>query len=55
MIYHFYWCRDNEKIDKIVQSLGLKISTRELHHTDMKIRLSAICSQWLPLAPAVLG
>lgn len=47
--------RDKEKTEKIVQSLGLKVSARDLSHSDTRVRLSAICSQWLPLAPAILG
>ena len=50
-----YVYRDKEKIDKIVHSLGLKVSARDLSHSDIRVRLSAICSRWLPLAPAVLG
>ena len=48
-------CRDKEKMDKIVHSLGLKISARDLSHSDKRITLLAICSRWLPIAPAVLG
>ena len=48
-------CRDKEKVDKIVHSLGLKISARDLSHSDRRITLLAICSRWLPIAPAVLG
>lgn len=47
--------RDKERIDKIVRSLELKVSSRDLSHTDPRVRLSAICSRWLPLAPAILG
>jgi len=50
-----YVYRDKEKIDKIVHSLGLKVSARDLSHSDTRVRLSAVCSQWLPLAHAVLG
>ena len=42
------------KIEKIVASLGLRVSARDSRHTDPRVHLSAICSQWLPLAPAVL-
>ena len=52
-MYIFY--RDKEKIDKIVHSLGLKVSARDLNHSDKRVSLSAICSQWLPIAPTVLG
>lgn len=50
-----HYCRDREKIDKIVTSLGLKIGAREARHSDPKVQLSAICSQWLPISHAVLG
>lgn len=47
--------KDKEKIDKIVTSLGLKMGAREARHSDPKVQLSAICSQWLPIAHAVLA
>nr|XP_032803410.1 elongation factor-like GTPase 1 [Petromyzon marinus] len=47
--------RDKEKSEKIVNSLGLKILARDMRHTDPKVYLSAICSQWLPLSEAVLS
>lgn len=52
-IYYFLY-RDKEKIEKIVTSLGLKIGARESRHTDPKVQLNAICSQWLPISDAVL-
>ena len=42
-------------LQKIVQSLNLKMTTRDMRHTDAKVQLQAVCSQWLPLANAVLG
>eukprot|EP00079_Xenopus_tropicalis_P012755 XP_002940146.2 PREDICTED: elongation factor-like GTPase 1 [Xenopus tropicalis] len=47
--------REKEKIDKIVLSLGLKISPRESRHSDPKVHVNAICSQWLPISQAVLS
>ncbi|KAK1327732.1 hypothetical protein QTO34_012637 [Cnephaeus nilssonii] len=47
--------KDKEKIDKIVTSLGLKIGAREARHSDPKVQISAICSQWLPISQAVLA
>ncbi|XP_022525240.2 elongation factor-like GTPase 1 [Astyanax mexicanus] len=47
--------RDKEKVEKIVASLGLKVMARDLRHSDPKVLLSAICSQWLPLSQAVLS
>ncbi|XP_045545400.1 elongation factor-like GTPase 1 [Salmo salar] len=46
--------RDKEKIDKMMMSLGVKVMTRDLRHSDPKVLLSAICSQWLPVSQAVL-
>lgn len=36
-------------------SLGLKIGAREARHSDPKVQLNAMCSQWLPISQAVLG
>ncbi|XP_023110595.2 elongation factor-like GTPase 1 isoform X3 [Felis catus] len=47
--------RDKEKIDRIVTSLGLKIGAREARHSDPKVQINAICSQWLPISHAVLA
>ncbi|XP_064123267.1 elongation factor-like GTPase 1 isoform X1 [Loxodonta africana] len=47
--------KDKEKIDKIVTSLGLKIGAREARHSDPKVQISAVCSQWLPISQAVLA
>ncbi|XP_054569321.1 elongation factor-like GTPase 1 [Eptesicus fuscus] len=47
--------KDKEKIDKIVTSLGLKLGAREARHSDPKVQISAICSQWLPISQAVLA
>lgn len=54
-LYEAVTKRDKEKIDKIVSSLGLKIGARESRHTDPKVQLNAICSQWLPISEAVLS
>ena len=34
--------------------MGLKISLRDFSNADRNVHLFAICSQWLPLADAVL-
>uniref|UniRef100_A0A8C6S756 Elongation factor-like 1 n=1 Tax=Neogobius melanostomus TaxID=47308 RepID=A0A8C6S756_9GOBI len=47
--------RDKEKVDKVVTSLGVKIMARDTRHSDPKVLLSAICSQWLPVPQAVLS
>uniref|UniRef100_A0A8C7TK48 Elongation factor-like 1 n=1 Tax=Oncorhynchus mykiss TaxID=8022 RepID=A0A8C7TK48_ONCMY len=46
--------RDKEKIEKMMMSLGVKVMTRDSRHSDPKVLLSAICSQWLPVSQAVL-
>ena len=42
-------------MERIVSTMNLKISPRDMRHVDPKVRLFAVCSQWLPLASAVLG
>lgn len=34
--------------------MNLKISARDSRHTNPRVHLFALCSQWLPLAKAVL-
>lgn len=46
--------KDKEKMLKMIESLNIKLTNRDLRHTDVKVQLQAVCSQWLPLAPAVL-
>ena len=59
---HVYYCirdiccfRDKEKTERIVKSLGLKLSARELTHTNVRQRLQHVLAQWLPLSKATLG
>jgi ribosome assembly protein 1 len=47
--------KDKARVEKMVASLGLKISARDSRHSDPRVHLTALCSQWLPLAPAVLA
>uniref|UniRef100_A0A672YTE5 Elongation factor-like 1 n=1 Tax=Sphaeramia orbicularis TaxID=375764 RepID=A0A672YTE5_9TELE len=47
--------RDKEKVEKVVTSLGVKVMARDTRHSDPKVLLSAICSQWLPVSQAVLS
>ncbi|KAM4597112.1 elongation factor-like GTPase 1 isoform 1-T1 [Fundulus diaphanus] len=47
--------RDEEKVKKVVTSLGITVMTRDLRHSDPKVLLHAICSQWLPVSRAVLS
>ena len=41
-------------IEKIVKSLNLKIALRDSRHSDPRVQLTAITSQWLPVSKAVL-
>ncbi|XP_074515485.1 elongation factor-like GTPase 1 [Sebastes fasciatus] len=47
--------RDKEKVEKMMTSLGVKVMARDSRHSDPKVLLSAICSQWLPVSQAVLS
>ncbi|XP_044734864.1 elongation factor-like GTPase 1 [Chrysoperla carnea] len=47
--------KDREKVGPIVEKLGIKLTTRDLRLTDMRLLLQAITNQWLPLANAVLN
>lgn len=49
-----FFPRDKKQVDKIVTSLGLKVSARDSRHTNPRVHLFALCSQWLPLARATL-
>eukprot|EP00965_Chrysotila_dentata_P084048 2774433-Pleurochrysis_carterae.AAC.1 len=46
---------DAAAVNKIVRSLSLTVSPRELDHADHVVSLRAIMRAWLPLAPAVLN
>jgi ribosome assembly protein 1 len=46
--------RDQEKIEKIIKSLNLKILPRDLKSKDMRALLQTVMMQWLPLSKAVL-
>lgn len=47
--------RDDEKIQKIVDKLGAKVSPRDMRSTDHKALLNVIMSQWIPLSHSLLG
>lgn len=47
--------KDKAMVDKIVQSLQLKVHPRDLKHSDPKVQVQALLSKWLPLASSVLG
>ncbi|KAI5840155.1 P-loop containing nucleoside triphosphate hydrolase protein [Morchella snyderi] len=46
--------RDQERIEKIVKSLNIKVLPRELKSKDTRTLLTSIFSQWLPLSTSVL-
>lgn len=46
--------RDKERLQKIADSLGLKLAARDLRSSDPKHQLHAVMSQWLPVAPCIL-
>ncbi|KAJ9594763.1 hypothetical protein L9F63_013973, partial [Diploptera punctata] len=45
---------EKDKVQKIADSLNIKMTTRDMRHTDGKVQLQALCGQWLPLAKTVL-
>ena len=46
--------RDLDKTTKIVESLKIEVPKRDLNHTDPKIRIKSIFTQWLPLSNCIL-
>ncbi|XP_012174715.1 elongation factor-like GTPase 1 isoform X2 [Bombus terrestris] len=46
--------KDKDKVAWMAERLGIKLTNRDLRHTDAKAQLQAVCSQWLPLARACL-
>ncbi|KAI5964566.1 RIA1 [Candida pseudojiufengensis] len=47
--------RNQDKLEKIIEKLGAKISPRDLRSKDFKNLLNQIMSQWIPLSHAILG
>ncbi|RLV92565.1 Ribosome assembly protein 1 [Spathaspora sp. JA1] len=47
--------RNIEKLEKIIEKLGSKITPRDLRSKDYKSLLNLIMSQWIPLSHALLG
>ncbi|KYN37334.1 Elongation factor Tu GTP-binding domain-containing protein 1 [Trachymyrmex septentrionalis] len=47
--------KDKDKLPTIAEKLNIKLTTRDLRHTDPKAQLQAVCSQWLPLAQNCLN
>eukprot|EP00741_Cyanophora_paradoxa_P003419 tig00000704_g3322.t1 len=57
-IWEVYRCAqsgDQGKLEKITKSLNLTVPARELQHSEPQVRLKAVMSRWLPVAPAVLA
>lgn len=46
---------EKEKVPVICEKLGIKLSTRDLRHTDARIQLQSLMVQWLPLSDTVLN
>ncbi len=46
--------KDKIMTEKIVQNLQLKITPRDLKHSDPKVQIQAILSKWLPLSDTIL-
>ncbi|KAG8232346.1 hypothetical protein J437_LFUL008814, partial [Ladona fulva] len=46
--------KEKDKIPKIADRLGIKLTARDLRHTDCKVQLQAVMNQWLPLANSLL-
>lgn len=47
--------KDKDKLPNIAEKLNIKLTKRDLRHTDPKAQLQAVCSQWLPLAQNCLN
>ncbi|XP_038222104.1 elongation factor-like GTPase 1 [Zerene cesonia] len=45
---------DKEKVPVICEKLGIKLTTRDLRHTDSRVQLQSLMMQWLPLSQTVL-
>ncbi|XP_048484589.1 elongation factor-like GTPase 1 [Plutella xylostella] len=46
---------DKEKVPVICEKLGIKLTARDLRHTDSRIQLQSLMMQWLPLSLTVLN
>lgn len=47
--------RDQDKLEKIIEKLGAKVSPRDLRSKDQKSLLNLVMSQWIPVSHALLG
>lgn len=46
---------EKEKVTVMCEKLGIKLTTRDLRHTDTRIQLQSLMMQWLPLSQTVLN
>lgn len=46
---------EKEKVPVICEKLGIKLTPRDLRHTDSRIQLQSLMMQWLPLSQTVLN
>uniref|UniRef100_A0A023F2G3 Ribosome assembly protein 1 n=1 Tax=Triatoma infestans TaxID=30076 RepID=A0A023F2G3_TRIIF len=46
--------KDKEKLVRIVVQIDVQLAARDLRHTDPKVQVQAVFSQWLPLSNATL-
>ncbi|XP_072938182.1 elongation factor-like GTPase 1 [Epargyreus clarus] len=46
---------EKDKVPVICEKLGIKLTTRDLRHTDSRIQLQSLMMQWLPLSNTVLN
>lgn len=46
---------EKEKVPVICEKLGIKLTTRDLRHTDSRVQLQSLMVQWLPLSITVLN
>ncbi|XP_011339302.1 elongation factor-like GTPase 1 isoform X2 [Ooceraea biroi] len=46
--------KDKNKLLAMTEKLNVKLSTRDMRHTDPRVQLQAVYSQWLPLAQICL-
>ena len=54
-VYDSFIRKDPLKIEKILEKLKPKVSPRDLKHSDPRVPIAAVLSQWLPLSNAVLS
>jgi len=54
-VYDAFSRKDQLKIDKILEKLNSKVSPRDLKHSDPKVPITSVLTQWLPLSNAVLS